>query len=58
MLRYGLILFDPGCVRNPQDMIYYFSAKHFPAHKKQAALRDIVSVKTGRSRVGGPELCV
>ena len=32
---------DPGCVRSPQDMIYYFSAKHFPAHKKQAALRDI-----------------
>ena len=22
-------------------MIYYFSAKYFPAHKKQAALRDI-----------------
>src|SRR3954470_20664471 len=32
---------DPGCVRSPQDMIYYFSAKYFPAHKKQAALRDI-----------------
>ena len=31
----------PGCVRSPQDMIYYFSAKYFPAHKKQAALRDI-----------------
>ena len=29
---------DPGCVRSPQDMIYYFSAKYFPAHKKQAAL--------------------
>ena len=29
----------PGCVRSPQDMIYYFSAKYFPAHKKQAALR-------------------
>ena len=28
---------DPGCVRSPQDMIYYFSAKYFPAHKKQAA---------------------
>ena len=22
-------------------MIYYFSAKYFPAHKKQAALREI-----------------
>ena len=33
--------FDPGCVRSPQDMIYYFSAKYFPAHKKQAALRDV-----------------
>ena len=25
---------DPGCARSPQDMIYYFSAKYFPAHKK------------------------
>src|SRR3954467_9527568 len=32
---------DPGSVRSPQDMIYYFSAKYFPAHKKQAALREI-----------------
>ena len=32
---------DPGCVRSPRDMIYYFSAKYFPAHKKQAALREI-----------------
>ena len=32
---------DPGCVRSTQDMIYYFSAKYFPTHKKQAALRDI-----------------
>src|SRR3954469_14962683 len=32
---------DPGCVRSPQDMIYYFSAKYFPSHKKQAALREI-----------------
>ena len=31
----------PGCVRSPQDMIYYFSAKYFPAHKKQAALQEI-----------------
>ena len=30
---------DPGCVRSPHDMIYYFSAKYFPAYKKQAALR-------------------
>ena len=22
---------DPGCVYSPQDMIYYFSAKYFPA---------------------------
>ena len=28
----------PGCVRSPQDMIYYFSEKYFSAHKKQAAL--------------------
>src|SRR3954467_3992098 len=34
---------DPGCVRSPQDMIYYFSAKYFPAHKKQAALKEIYS---------------
>ena len=32
---------DPGYVRSPQDMIYYFFAKYFPAHKKQAALREI-----------------
>ena len=32
---------DPGCVQSPQDMIYYFSANYFPAHKKQAALREI-----------------
>src|SRR3954463_2446670 len=32
---------DPGCVRSPQDMIYYFAAKYFPAHKKQAALKEI-----------------
>ena len=24
----------PGCVRSPQDMIYYFSEKYFPAHMK------------------------
>ena len=32
---------DPGCVHSPQDMIYYFSTKYFPAHKKLAALREI-----------------
>ena len=32
---------NPGCVRSPHDMIYYFSTKYFPAHKKQAALREI-----------------
>ena len=31
----------PSCLRCPQDMIYYFSAKYFPAHKKQAALKEI-----------------
>ena len=31
---------DPGCVRSPRDMIYYCSAKYFPAHKKQAALES------------------
>ena len=29
---------DPGCV----SMIYYFSAKYFPAHKKQAAFRESI----------------
>ena len=28
-------------MRSPQDMIYYLSVKYFPAHKKQAALREI-----------------
>ena len=32
---------DPGCVRSPRDMIYYFSTKYFPSHKKQVALRKI-----------------
>ena len=32
---------DPGCVRSPQDMIYYFSAKYFSSHKKQASLWEI-----------------
>ena len=31
----------PGCVRSPQDMIYYFSEKYFPSHKKLAALHEI-----------------
>ena len=31
----------PGCVCRPRDMIYYFSAKYFPAHKKQATLQEI-----------------
>ena len=31
----------PSCVRSPQDIIYYFSEKYFPAHKKQAALQEI-----------------
>ena len=31
----------PGCVCSPQDMIYYFSQKYFPAHKKQVALQEI-----------------
>ena len=41
MLIYGFNSLDLGCVRSPQDMIYYFSAKYFPAHKKQATLREI-----------------
>ena len=28
-------------MRSPHHMIYYFSEKYFPTHKKQAALRDI-----------------
>lgn len=31
----------PCCVCSPEDMIYYFSEKYFPAHKKQAALQEI-----------------
>ena len=31
----------PGYVCSPQDMIYYFSEKYFPAHKKQDALQEI-----------------
>ena len=48
---------DPGCVRSPHDMIYYFSAKYFPAHKKQAALREIYNFvqieEDSLSKLGG-----
>ena len=41
MLRLGsLLLLLVVCVA-PQDMVYYFSEKYFPAHKKQAALQEI-----------------
>ena len=33
----------PGCACSPQDMIYYFSGKYFPTHKKQVALQEIVN---------------
>ena len=42
---------DPGCVQSPHDMIYYFSAKYFPAHKKQAALREIYNFCKLKKRV-------
>ena len=42
---------DPGCVRSPQDMIYYFSAKYFPVHKKQAALRIYIILCKLKKRV-------
>ena len=36
-----MVSLDPGCVRSPQDMIYYFTEKYFPAHKKRVALQEI-----------------
>ncbi|KAM3274643.1 hypothetical protein ACQJBY_043590 [Aegilops geniculata] len=36
-----LLLLVVCVVPTPQDMIYYFSKKYFPAHKKQAALQEI-----------------
>ncbi|KAI5007961.1 hypothetical protein ZWY2020_009009 [Hordeum vulgare] len=30
-----------GCVSSPQDMVYYFCEKYFPAHKKRDALQEI-----------------
>ncbi|KAI4983838.1 hypothetical protein ZWY2020_025704 [Hordeum vulgare] len=30
-----------GCVRSPEDMVYYFSEKYFPSHKMQAASQEI-----------------
>ena len=48
-------------------MIYYISAKYFPAHKKQAALRDIynfvqieeeISHKLGGGSYGYLMLCL
>ena len=32
-------------MRSPQDMIYYFTEKYFPAYMKQAALQDIYNFK-------------
>ena len=34
-------ILTPGCMHSPQDMIYYFYEKYFPAYKKQAALQEI-----------------
>src|SRR3954466_2537984 len=51
---------SPGCVRSPQDMIYYFSQKYFPAHKKQAALHEIfnfVQIKEESLPQGWGRLC-
>ena len=31
----------PGCVHSPQGMIYYFSAKYFPAHRREPTLWEI-----------------
>ena len=42
---------DPSCVRSPQDMMYYFSAKYFPAHKKQAAFREYITLCKLKKRV-------
>ncbi|KAI4985847.1 hypothetical protein ZWY2020_018477 [Hordeum vulgare] len=41
----------PRCVRSPQDMVYYFSEKYFPAHKKQAALQKIYNFAQVKKRV-------
>ena len=41
----------PGCVRSPRDMIYYFSRKYFPAHKKQVALQEIFNLCKLNKRV-------
>src|SRR6187399_584586 len=48
---------DPRCVRSPQDIMYYFSAKYFPAHKKQAAFGKYITLlkltKTVSHKLGG-----
>ena len=41
----------PGCVRSPQDMIYYFSEKYFPAQKKQVALQEILTLCKLKKRI-------
>ena len=54
----------PGCVRSPEDMFfYYFSEKHFPAHKKQVALHVIFNFVQIEKRVshklgGGSSNCL
>ena len=39
--RYGTILLLLVVCVVPSILIYYFSEKYFPAHKKQAALQEI-----------------
>ena len=41
----------PSCVHSPQDMIYYFSMKYFPAHKKQAVLRKYLTSCKFKKRI-------
>ena len=44
MLKLGFNSLDPGCVRSPRDMIYYFSAKYFPKHKSKEFIINTPSI--------------
>ncbi|KAI4967038.1 hypothetical protein ZWY2020_034422 [Hordeum vulgare] len=40
-----------GCVHSPQDMVYYFFEKYFPAHKKKVPCRKYTTLLKLRKRV-------
>lgn len=42
---------DPGCVRSPQDMIYYFSAKYSPLIRNKLPCGEYIILCKSKKRV-------